>query len=207
MEIHHIKYRSDNGSDDQSNLIPLCFDCHAEVNHYNTEHPKGRKFSAPELKLHRKQWLDICKNSPEIFSSSNVSKDAGALQGLLEEIRINLEICKRTSLGRANAEIGFPLYQKQYLRALEEGIISLLSEKLVQSLTDAYLDVKLANACIENIKNARDQITEEGNSDKHFRTLNILCPKLEELYSDLYNYLHKSDTKGTVNTENTKEQI
>ena len=48
IELHHIKPKSKSGSDTFENCIPLCFDCHAEVGHYNPEHPKGRKFSEAE---------------------------------------------------------------------------------------------------------------------------------------------------------------
>jgi hypothetical protein len=47
IEIHHI-----NGNDDNSeeNAVPVCFDCHAEIMSYNSNHPKGRKFTPTELK-------------------------------------------------------------------------------------------------------------------------------------------------------------
>ena len=40
---------------DIDNAIPLCFDCHADVGHYNTKHPRGRKYSILELKARRDQ--------------------------------------------------------------------------------------------------------------------------------------------------------
>ncbi len=56
IELHHIVPRSDGGMDEVDNCIPLCFDCHAEVEHYNVRHPRGRKFTAAELRAHRDQW-------------------------------------------------------------------------------------------------------------------------------------------------------
>ena len=50
IEVHHITQKSEGGSDDFWNLIPLCFDCHSEVKSYNPEHPKGNKFSEKELR-------------------------------------------------------------------------------------------------------------------------------------------------------------
>ena len=33
-------------ADDIDNAIPLCFDCHGAVQHYNDEHPRGTKYKA-----------------------------------------------------------------------------------------------------------------------------------------------------------------
>ena len=56
MEVHHIVARSEGGTDTYDNAIPLCFDCHAEVRQYDPKHPKGIKFTAKELRLHRDNW-------------------------------------------------------------------------------------------------------------------------------------------------------
>jgi hypothetical protein len=56
MECHHIDQKAKGGRDTFANCIPLCFDCHAEVGHYNDEHPKGVKFSLEELRGHRDRW-------------------------------------------------------------------------------------------------------------------------------------------------------
>ena len=37
------------------NAMPVCFDCHAAIGHYNRRHPRGRKFSIIELKARRDQ--------------------------------------------------------------------------------------------------------------------------------------------------------
>jgi hypothetical protein len=57
MEIHHIVQEADGGGDDEDNGIPLCFDCHAEVNAYNVRHPRGRKYTPAELRQHRDHWF------------------------------------------------------------------------------------------------------------------------------------------------------
>jgi hypothetical protein len=58
IEIHHIKLQAEGGSDDAANGIPLCFDCHAEVEHYNPQHPKGNKYSQNELTKHKENWFE-----------------------------------------------------------------------------------------------------------------------------------------------------
>jgi hypothetical protein len=40
---------------DIENAMPLCFDCHAAIGHYNRRHPRGRKYSTAELKARRDQ--------------------------------------------------------------------------------------------------------------------------------------------------------
>lgn len=51
IEVAHL----DPKSSDSDNAIPLCFDCHAALGHYNREHPRGRKYGIPELKARRNQ--------------------------------------------------------------------------------------------------------------------------------------------------------
>jgi len=57
IETHHIRPKSKGGDDSFENCIPLCFDCHAEVEHYNDQHPRRRKFSESELQKHRDAWF------------------------------------------------------------------------------------------------------------------------------------------------------
>jgi hypothetical protein len=52
IEIHHIGSPNDNTAD---NAIPLCFECHGRVSHYDDSQPKGTKFKAEELKMRRQQ--------------------------------------------------------------------------------------------------------------------------------------------------------
>src|SRR4030095_13483185 len=51
IEVAHI----DRHKSDFDNAVPLCFDCHAAVGHYNREHPRGKKYSAQELRTRREQ--------------------------------------------------------------------------------------------------------------------------------------------------------
>ena len=79
IEVDHINPAAEEGSGDISNAIPLCFECHAEVHHYNPKHPKGRRFSPGELRAHRDQWLSLCANRPEIFVHAQPAPEAGSL--------------------------------------------------------------------------------------------------------------------------------
>ena len=63
VEVHHIIPEEKGGSNTFDNAIILCFDCHADSGHYNSEHPKGKKFSPQELKKHRDSWYEIVRNN------------------------------------------------------------------------------------------------------------------------------------------------
>lgn len=52
IEIHHI---DDSTNNDLDNGMPLCYDCHAKLHHYNDRYPMGTKFKPPELKIRRDQ--------------------------------------------------------------------------------------------------------------------------------------------------------
>lgn len=58
IEVHHIIPEAEGGGNDWDNAIPLCYDCHGIVGHYNKNHPKGNKIKEEELKLRRNQVFD-----------------------------------------------------------------------------------------------------------------------------------------------------
>jgi len=55
IEIAHISPRKGKNSNNIDNAIPLCYDCHAKIGHYNKEHPRGNKYKEAELKARRDQ--------------------------------------------------------------------------------------------------------------------------------------------------------
>lgn len=64
IELHHIIPESKGGNSTLENCIPLCLDCHSDVEHYNPNHPKGTRFSESELKAHRKRWFALVERGP-----------------------------------------------------------------------------------------------------------------------------------------------
>ena len=50
LQVHHIIERAQGGTDDEDNLIVICFSCHSDV---HTKVPFARRFSVEELKGHR----------------------------------------------------------------------------------------------------------------------------------------------------------
>jgi hypothetical protein len=58
IEVHHIVPESSEGSNEVENALPLCFDCHSEVQRYNDDHPRGTKFKPDELRARREQVFE-----------------------------------------------------------------------------------------------------------------------------------------------------
>lgn len=56
IELHHIIQKADGGEDTLENCIPLCFDCHSDMGKGDTRHPKGKRYSEKELRMHRDNW-------------------------------------------------------------------------------------------------------------------------------------------------------
>lgn len=73
IECHHIVPEAEGGKNDFENCIPLCLNCHADVKHYNPQHPKGTKYGKSELKAHREKWFAKVSNiqSPETFAETS----------------------------------------------------------------------------------------------------------------------------------------
>lgn len=57
IEIHHIDGNASNN--DEDNRIPVCFDCHGELNRYNPKHPKGSNYRHLEMTSRRDQIYEL----------------------------------------------------------------------------------------------------------------------------------------------------
>jgi hypothetical protein len=56
IELAHINQKLNKKDINKiDNAMPLCYDCHAKIGHYNTEHPRGNKYTESELKTRREQ--------------------------------------------------------------------------------------------------------------------------------------------------------
>lgn len=129
METDHMQPTGEGGKDDIDNALPVCFECHAEIHCYNTDHPRGRKFTERELREHKDQWLNICENNPEIFSQPFQSSDAGPLNSLIDELEYNIIACEC---------LGSSLSTSQFDEAIRRGAISLLEPDLKNKINSAY---------------------------------------------------------------------
>jgi hypothetical protein len=62
IEAAHIVDEHAGGSNDASNGIPVCFDCHEEFPSYNDKHPKGNKFRSKELIARRDRVYQLVES-------------------------------------------------------------------------------------------------------------------------------------------------
>src|SRR5688572_16165988 len=84
IETDHIVPGAEQGGDEIENAIPVCFDCHAEIHTYNPQHPRGRKFTPSELRLHKKAWIALCQSrmASSVATSPVDRAPVGPLQAL-----------------------------------------------------------------------------------------------------------------------------
>jgi hypothetical protein len=131
----------------------VCFECHAEIHSYNPKHPRGRKFTADELRGHKEQWLEICENRPEVFINAARNADVGPLQALIDELEFNNVVAKNAVAKHASASgfAGCPFHEEQFHRAIREGSISMLHDDLKQSILEAYRAIGHANHAMNAI--------------------------------------------------------
>jgi hypothetical protein len=104
IECHHIVPDSEGGESTLENCIPLCFNCHADVGHYNPKHPKGTKYSSSELRAHRDRWFEVMA---EIAVQDAASRDPGrpapeAFEG--QRVELVGFVWRETFPGRPNYE-------------------------------------------------------------------------------------------------------
>jgi HNH endonuclease len=142
IEVDHIEGASSPGSEDIGNAIALCFDCHAEVHHYNAGHPKGRRFTSAELRAHRDQWLRMCKDHPEMFVQAQPAPEAGSLERLLAELEFNRVLA-------SSAFVGGKFETTQFRRAIADGTFVWLPDDLKAAVHAAYLAMVTADGFTE----------------------------------------------------------
>jgi len=71
MQCHHIIQEADGGPDSLDNCLPLCPDCHAEVQAYNPRHPSGgTPYHSIELTRRRDDWYMIVKRKSQELATN-----------------------------------------------------------------------------------------------------------------------------------------
>ena len=161
MELHHIEHKANGGLDNVENAIPLCFECHAEVNHYNDNHPKGRKFTNEELLAHKNQWLEICTNYPASLIAAPRDVDIGPVEGMLLELEHNESVVNGLTDGSSwQDKIGCTLRDNEYGRSIAQGSLLLLTDDLRKMISVAYSEVGRINTFVTLYSNTEP----EGNA-------------------------------------------
>jgi len=147
IEIHHIQPSEAGGDDSIENAIPLCFECHAEVQLYNDKHPRGRKFRPEELLQHKEQWLKICSESPGALVMPQRPYDVGPVQALIDELVFNNEIAQITDADN----IGTLFLVAQFERSIAEGLFSLLPDQVRMPISSTYTTLMRANMSLNKM--------------------------------------------------------
>lgn len=160
IEVHHIEGAKDGSP---GNAIALCFDCHAEVGHYNPEHPKGKKYTPNELKLHRDQWLKTCEGSGHLIASTPAQYEPGFLEALVNELEFNKPLWSVTEL----KEMACPFEIAQFDRCMLNGSLVILEETLRTHLFEAYRIMKEVNLWLVSRPNNRLGSTPEVAAANH----------------------------------------
>lgn len=88
LEVHHITFRSNNGSDEADNLITLCHSCHYDLHHGKLKlklkgKNKGQLKHATQMNSIRVQLLKIYNNAIETFGA--ITKENRQNLGLPKE--------------------------------------------------------------------------------------------------------------------------
>ena len=145
MQIHHIVPDSEGGGGDYDNGIPVCLDCHAEIESRST---MGRSFSAAELKLHRDRWFATVRERPEVLIRGALTQtETGPLEALLAEIHFN----KLAVEGPEN-EAFSPPKESQFDRAIATNALATLAATPREAVQRAYALIRLMNYEFETLK-------------------------------------------------------
>jgi len=163
MELDHALPSAEGGTDDIDNAIPVCFECHAEINSYNDDHPRGRKFRSDEKKKHKDQWLRICRENPGALIAAPRNSDVGPIQAMIDELEYNA--CTARQARTRSGSYGTSLHRvvghfrdEEFGRAIATGAISILNDELRESLLTTY-------AAIGELKELIAAITHQSNRD------------------------------------------
>lgn len=144
MHIHHIVAKADGGTGEFDNGIPVCLDCHAEIESTSN---MGRRFTARELRKLRDDWFDTVASRPEVLiRAAQTLSETGPLQALLAELAFN------SVAVRGDKTLGVPpLHVKQFERAIATNALAALDTVTREGIHSLY-------ACILRLNYALDEL-------------------------------------------------
>ena len=160
IELHHIERVDDNSAD---NCIPLCYDCHSEVKSFNPKHPKGKPYTAKELKAHRDKCYEKYGN---IKRTINVKQTVGIKNNVLERLEKPLQTT--LSWGFKALDDFAPIYKNSII--LVAGYPSMGKSLFVQNIVRKNLKDKKAISYL-SLKESDDEI--EDNLVSGEATINV----------------------------------
>jgi hypothetical protein len=145
LEIHHIVPVTSGGNGDRDNGIPVCFDCHAEI---ESKSNMGRKFTSDELRRYRDEWFAIVRNHPEkLIAASIAFTESGPLEALLGEMFYNYSAVAAASFP--------PLEVHQFRRAIALNALAIVPEDVRDAVNEAYRAIGRVNHDLERLMHLR----------------------------------------------------
>ena len=186
METDHIIPKDEGGDDKIENAIPVCFECHAEIHSYNIKHPRGRKFTPEELRQHKEQWLEICRNHPEILAKSYMRSNVGLLHALLDELEFNAAVAQNKDVHI----IGCYFQNSQFKKAVQLGSVSILRDELKTAINRAYVSMGSVNHYISAASNQTFRSDPWSQEISHAqRLIKEAEPQIHAAIEELLNFL------------------
>jgi hypothetical protein len=82
VQVHHIVPRHEGGSDDASNAIPLCPNCHSEVHAAYAAGRTTRIYTAQELRGHLERTIDLANRQANLVPAGEISQERRLSAGL-----------------------------------------------------------------------------------------------------------------------------
>lgn len=173
IELHHIVP----GIDEISNALPVCFDCHAEI---ESKGPRGRHFTPAELHLLKNEWLELCRIQPAILiqAAQRPPTETGPLEALLAELEYDLVVVS----GPLDQGLP-PLGSAQFDRAIAVNALAPLVADVRSRLLETYRLVNDTNRLIEKLTHLTPQ--DQRSSAMYRSTDNVLKENRGRLRSEL----------------------
>lgn len=135
IQLHHIVPKAQDIPDEIGNAIAVCLDCHAEI---ESKSNMGRHFTRAELLEHKRRWLEICRESPEVIvQSARRSAETGPLEALLSELEYNSVLLT----GDDHRHDYATLVASQFDRALAANALASLDATIRQQIFRAYKSI------------------------------------------------------------------
>jgi hypothetical protein len=144
IQIHHIVPDAEGGAGIDDNGVPVCLDCHAEI---ESRSNMGRSFTAEELRQHRDNWFATVRDHSEVLIRAARSQaETGPLEALLAELDFN-----RLAVS-GNPNEGFPpLAVSQFERAIATNSLAALPASTREAVQRTYVLIRRINYHFEEM--------------------------------------------------------
>jgi len=140
MEAAHIVNEADGGSNDASNGIPVCLDCHQEFPAYDDRHPKGNRIRPKELIARRDRVYQLVESGTiyaQVIAERSRSGSGGkSAPELVEVDRPKSSAEARRFLASLLSEDTHPAAPARKLAILNKGDRAYVLDELILKATD-----------------------------------------------------------------------